>query len=86
MSAYKIEEWTFGLSFVFAAAFALALHGQEAPSLTTQANAAVNSAPAYIMTVTAKRLPAECKGLSMASSASCASFADANTKVELRAR
>ena len=84
MSASKIEEWTFVLSFVVAIGVAVALHAKEAPSFATEATAAVRNAPDYVMTVTAKRLPAECKGVTLSSSLACAAFADANTTVEVK--
>jgi hypothetical protein len=84
VSASKIEEWTFVLSFVAAIAIAVALHGNEAPSFATEATAAVRNAPDYVMTVTAKRLPAECKGVNLSSSLACAAFVDANTTVDVK--
>lgn len=85
MSAFKFEEWTLGVSFALAIAISLALHSNDAPSLATEAKAAVAGAPGYFITVTAKRLPAECKGVDLKSSLACAAFANSETTAEFRA-
>ena len=54
------EDWTFGLSLAAAVVVGLAAHEARTP---TFAGAAIAAEPAdYAMTITAKRLPAECKG------------------------
>lgn len=72
------EDWTFGLSLAAAAAVSLTLHEVRAPSFAPDAVAAERAD--YTMTVTAKRLPAECKGLtSRTVSAQCAAAFDNST-------
>ena len=72
------EDWAIGLSLAAAAALRLALHEVRAPSFAPDAVAAER--PDYVMTVTAKRLPPECKDLtSRTLSAHCAAAFDNST-------
>lgn len=74
------EDWAMGLSIAAAAALALTLNSAPSPSFTTEAVAAEKIEPGYVMTITSKRLPAECKGLSQdAMPAHCAAILDGQT-------
>ena len=60
MKTSNWEDWAIGLSLVAAVSVGMAMHEVRAPSFAPEAVAAE---PAdYVMTITAKRLPAECKG------------------------
>ncbi len=71
------EDWALGVSLAAAAALSLALHEVRAPSFAADAVAAEKSRADYVMTITAHRLPAECKG--MTKPASCAALLDGAT-------
>jgi len=73
------EDWAMGLSIAAAAAFALTMNSARGPAI---AGDAVAAEPAdYVMTITAKRLPAHCKGLSQGAAmpADCAAILDGAT-------
>lgn len=73
------EDWAFGLTFAAAIAIALGMNASRAPSFTTDAIAAEQPVK-YAMTITAKRLPAECKGLvGKVVPAVCTALLDAQT-------
>ena len=79
------EDWTFGLTVAAALALALAMSEAGAPSFLRDAIAGEYAGPEYSITVTAKRLPAECKGAATYAAASnCAALFD-NTRVTIRA-
>lgn len=61
MAGRNWEDWTLGLSVAVAAVVGLSLYQGPSPSLTATANASDQVGPKYVMTVTAKRLPAACK-------------------------
>jgi hypothetical protein len=64
MKTRNWEDWMFGASLIAAVAAGLALSEVRAPSFTSEAIAAEEAAGVqYVMTVTARRLPAECKGV-----------------------
>ena len=74
------EDWAFGVSLAAAAALGLTLHEVRAPSFAAEAVAAEQTRADYVMTITAHRLPAECKGVSQpAMPASCAALLDSAT-------
>jgi hypothetical protein len=80
MESRNWEDWALGLTFVGAAALAMTLHEVRAPSFLTAAIAGERTVPAYVMTVTAQRLPAECKGIvGRALPANCAAIIDGAT-------
>jgi hypothetical protein len=71
------EDWALGLTFVAAAALAVTLSEARSPSYMMAAIAGERSGPVDVITVTAKRLPAECKGLSASTmTAKCAALID----------
>ena len=77
-----IEDWALGATFIFALAFAVTIH--EAPHF--RANAATEAsepAPQFEMTVTAKRLPAACKGEALTTNADCSKLLHADATVEM---
>lgn len=77
------EDIALPLTLVFAVAFALTLRQElTLPSTATQAIAA-EAQPDYVMTITAKRLPPECKGAG-ARAPSCANHFAAEPRVEMR--
>lgn len=57
------EDWAIGLSLAVAVGMGLTLNTAKPPTLAGDAIAAETIAPQYSLTVTAKRLPAHCKGL-----------------------
>ena len=74
------EEWMFALTIATSIASVLALNEVRTPSFVTAAVAGQPNTPAYTITVTAKRLPAECKGIAdTAMPAHCAAIRDATT-------
>jgi hypothetical protein len=76
------EDFALPLTLVFAVAFALTLqHQLVLPAAAPEALAAERQ-PDYVMTITAKRLPAECR-VSPARRAACASELAADTRVEM---
>ena len=76
------EDLALPLTLVFAVAFALTLRSQiSLPSPAPQAIAA-EAQPDYVMTITAKRLPAECKG-GAARTPNCASLLASEARVEM---
>jgi len=80
MESRNWEDWALGLAFVAAAALALTLNEARAPSFLTAAIAGERTVPAYVMTITAKRLPAECKGIANgAMPSNCAAIIDGAT-------
>lgn len=83
MKTNNWEDWAMGLSFAAAVGATVFFTQAGGPSFATAAIAAEQ--PAYVMTITAKRLPSECKGLSgKTAPAHCAALIDAQT-VEVRA-
>lgn len=83
MRKYGWEDFALPLVLVFALTFALTLHRQiELPTAVTPAVAATATEPGYVMTITARRLPAECKGAG-ARAASCASYLTGEARVEI---
>jgi hypothetical protein len=77
-----VEDWALAATFVFALAFVVGVH--EVGHF--QANAATELAsatPRYEMTVTAKRLPASCKGAALSSNSHCAKLVQGDAVVEM---
>jgi hypothetical protein len=63
MVVQDFEDWLMGLTFAAAAAVTIGAHILATP-IAGEANAAVLAEPPqYALTITAKRIPAECKGL-----------------------
>lgn len=83
-----IEDWALGLTLVFALAFTVTINQvRHAQAGTTPAPASVveaGPAPQFVMTITAKRLPAVCKGAAGAANAVyCTTFLEAAAVVEM---
>ena len=77
------EDFVLPLMLVFAIAFALTLRHQiDLPSATPQAMAA-QMQPDFVMTITAKRLPAECRNAATRTPL-CASLLAREARVEMR--
>ncbi|MBI1212347.1 MAG: hypothetical protein GC190_12855 [Alphaproteobacteria bacterium] len=82
MRTSSIENWALPATLVFALAFVATV--REAGHF--QANAATaetSMTPHYVMTVTAKRLPASCKGAALKSNPDCLSALNADAVVEM---
>ena len=80
MTSNNWEDWALALPLAAAAAFALTLAGARTPSFATAANAAEQRKPDYVMTITGKRLPAECRGVENAGlPAQCIALINATT-------
>lgn len=60
------EDWALALPLFVVVAFAFAAGDTRTPSFASDAIAAEQSKPNFVMTVTGKRLPAECKGVAEA--------------------
>jgi len=74
-----------GFSLVAATAGTLAAHALATP-ITSEAVASAIDKPQYTLTVTAKRLPAECKGQKAESAPShCLSYLNGDATMEMRA-
>jgi hypothetical protein len=80
-----IEDWALALTLVFALAFTVTINQArhfQAANATSVAQA--DQAPQYVMTITAKRLPAVCKGAAGAANAVyCATFLEADAVIEM---
>jgi len=82
MRTSAIEDWALAATFVFALAFTVTIH--EAGHIqATAATAAATPAPNFVMTVTGKRLPANCKGAALTANADCTKFLQADAVVEM---
>ena len=57
------EDWAMAMPLAIVPVVALAFADARTPSLATDAIAAEQSKPQYVMTITGKRLPADCKGV-----------------------
>lgn len=57
------EDWAMAMPLAIVPVVALAFGEARAPSFAAEAIAAEQSKPHYVMTITGKRLPAECKGV-----------------------
>lgn len=77
-----IEDWALAATFVFALAFVVTIN--EAKHHQANAEAAATPAPNFVMTVTAKRLPAACKGEALTTNADCTKFMQADAVVEMQ--
>ena len=79
------EDWAYALTVAVALMSVLAFKEIRTPSFVAAAIAGQPGAPAYTITVTAKRLPAECKGTADdAMPAHCTALRDA-TAVTVKA-
>jgi hypothetical protein len=82
MRISKWEDFALPLILVFAVAFALTLNHQlSLPSAAEQAVAGEHQ-PDYVMTITAKRMPADCRA-TPARSAACAEQLAGTARVEM---
>lgn len=57
------EDWALALPLAIVPVVALTFSGAQTPSFATDAVAAEQSKPNYVMTITGKRLPADCRGV-----------------------
>lgn len=57
------EDWALAMPLAIVPVVALSFGEVGAPTFATNAIAAEQSKPQYLMTVTGKRLPADCKGV-----------------------
>jgi len=77
------EDIALPLTLVFAVAFTLTLRHEIAlPSPATEAIAATESQPDYVMTITAKRLPPGCRAAPH--TPSCRQYLAGEARVEMR--
>ena len=84
MRKYGWEDFALPLMLVFAVTFALTLrHQLTLPAAATPAMAATEVQPDYVITVTAKRLPAECRNAATRTP-SCDRFLAGDARMELR--
>jgi hypothetical protein len=83
MRISKWEDFALPLVFVFAVAFALTLNHQlSLPSAAEQAVAGEHQ-PDYVMTITAKRIPSDCR-TTPARSTACAEQLARTARIEMR--
>lgn len=83
MRISKWEDFALPLMLVFAVVFALTLNHQiSLPSAATEAVASERQ-PDYVMTITAKRLPADCR-TNAARLAACSNQLAGSARVEMR--
>jgi hypothetical protein len=75
------EDFALPLTLVFAVVFALTLRHELSLPSAPQAVAA-EAQPDYVMTITAKRLPAECRGAATRTP-SCANLLAGDARVEM---
>jgi len=74
------EDWAMAMPLALVPVLALTLGEARGPSLASEAIAAEQPKPQYMMTITAKRLPAECRGIAEESlPAHCLAVLDATT-------
>jgi hypothetical protein len=79
------EDWALPASLAFAVFAVLLLHYPLAFVPITTAAAADPRQPDYVMTITAKRLPSECRGsLQHVVPATCAPFLTSNAVIKMR--
>ena len=84
MRRYGWEDFALPLTLVFAITFALTLRQQlTLPEAVTPALAAGAIQPGYMITVTAKRVPRECR-TAAAPAPACASILAGETRMEMR--
>jgi hypothetical protein len=74
------EDWAMAMPLALVPVLALTFGEARAPAFATVAVAAEHAGPQYLMTITGKRLPAECKGVAEdALSAHCRALIDSTT-------
>jgi hypothetical protein len=85
MRMSDIEDWALALTMVFAVVFTATINqGRHAHAAVAANFDQSQPAPQFAMTITAKRLPAMCKGADAAANALyCASFLEADAVVEM---
>ena len=82
MRVSHMEDWALAATFVFALAFAVTIN--EARHFKANAETVgATAAPQFVMTVTAKRIPAACKG-ALATSADCSKYLQRDAVVEVQ--
>lgn len=79
MSWRSFDEWMFVMPVAIAIIAVLAFNQVRTPSFVTEAIAGEQRTPAYTITVTAKRLPVECKVAEEAMPAHCQVIRDTTT-------
>ena len=86
MRIHGIEDFALPLTLVFAVVFCLTLRHEIALPLPTQAVAAVEMRqPDYVMTITAKRLPAQCRvAAAQTRSPYCGRILAGDARIEMR--
>ena len=77
------EDFALPLTLVFAVVFALTLHHQLTLPAAAPAAVAAESQPDYVMTITAKRMPADCRA-TPARAAACADQLAGSARIEMR--
>lgn len=85
MRMSSLEDWGLAACLVFAIAFTATIHqGHQGIAATAAPLAAADQMPQYVMTITAKRLPAVCKGSVTAENAIyCTPFLEAAAVIEI---
>jgi hypothetical protein len=79
-----LEDWALAFTLVFAIAFTATIQQTHRNATDASALVAANQVPQYAMTITAKRLPAACKGDAAADNAVyCTPFLEAAVVVEV---
>jgi hypothetical protein len=79
------EDWALAATLVFAIAFAVTMDQARHHRAVAATADAASATPAFEMTITAKRLPANCKGTAaIANAADCAKYLQADAVVEMR--
>jgi hypothetical protein len=74
------EDWALLMPLALVPVVALSFGEARTPSFTTEAIAAEKNKAQYVMTVTAKRLPTECKGVAEKDlTAECLALIDGTT-------
>jgi hypothetical protein len=74
------EDWAIAMPLALVPVLALTLGEARTPSFATDAVAAEQAKPQYVMTITGKRLPAECRGIAEKDmSAHCIALLDGAT-------
>ena len=86
MFTHDFEDWLVGLSLIIAVAVPIGLRALTSP-IASEAIAAVSVEPQYKITITARRVPAQCKGLAFsAAPAACEAYLGGDTTMVIRER
>lgn len=85
MRTSGIEDWALAATLVFAIAFAVTMDQARHHRAIAATAEAATATPSFEMTITAKRLPAACKGAAaLTNAADCAKYLQADAVVEMR--